>query len=142
MLCEVQVLNIYLLWLQGPPDDLYLKEYSQILMTFMINMIRNRKKEDQKHFKFQTWHAMWSSGLQFYLILTAGSSRWLAFERIFLNNHDFHDRCEKEWEKGIKKAFQISNVTCHYKFRAPYLPSFDLRVLEITCIWKKILKKS
>jgi len=46
-------------------------------MTFMINMIRNVKKED-------------------------------------------------------KKQFYISNVTCYVKFRAPYLPSFDFRVLHIT----------
>jgi len=31
-----------------------------------------------------------------------------------------------------QKAFSISNVTCYVKFRAPYLPSFDFRVLHIT----------
>ena len=137
MLCEVQVLHIYLLWLQGPPDDLYLKEYSQILMTFMINMIRNRKKEDQKHFKFQTWHAMWSSGLQFYLILTAGSSRWLAFERIFSNKQD---RYYKEWEIGRSKSISNLKLTCFMTFKAPYIPSFDFRVLQN--IWKNILHLS
>ena len=81
MLYEVQSSTSSFFGLQCPPDVLYLKEYSQIIRTFMINMIRNGKNEDQKEFK-------------------------------------------------------ISNVTCYVKFRAPYLPSFDFRVLHMTCISK------
>ena len=80
-------LHSYLLWLQGPPNDLYLKEYSQIIMKFMIDMRRNGKMKGQK-------------------------------------------------------AFSISNVTCYVEFRAPYLPSFDFRVLQMSCIWKNIHKSS
>ena len=58
MLCEFLGSISSFFWIQGPPDVLYLKEYFQIFMTFMINMIRKRKKEDKKYFKFQTWHDM------------------------------------------------------------------------------------
>ena len=47
MLYEVQSSTSSFFGLQCPPDVLYLKEYSQIIMTFIINMIRNGKKEDQ-----------------------------------------------------------------------------------------------
>ena len=87
MLCEVQGSISTFFWLQGPRDDLYLKEYSQIIMKFMIDMRRNGKMKGQK-------------------------------------------------------AFSISNVTCYVEFRAPYLPSFDFRVLQMSCIWKNINKLS
>ena len=58
----------------------------------------------KKYFKFQTWHAMWSSGLHIYLLLTSGSSRWLVFERIFSNNHEIHDRYEKKWKNERSKG--------------------------------------
>ena len=96
-------LHIHLLWLQGPPNVLYLKEYSEIILTFMINMIRNGKKEDKKHFKFQTWHAIWSSELHIFLFWTSVSSRCLVFERIFSNHKDLHDKYDKEWEKWRSK---------------------------------------
>ena len=96
MLCEVQGFISSFFCLQGPPDVLYFKEYSQIIMTFMINMLRKRKKEDEKYFKFQTWHDMRSSGLHIYLFLNAGSSRWLVFESISSNNHDLYDKYDKE----------------------------------------------
>ena len=156
------------------------------------------KRMIKKHFKFQTWHAMWSSGLHIYLLLTSGSSRWLVFERIFSNNHEIHDRYEKKWKnersKGIfnfkrdmlcevqgsissffwlqgppdvlylkeysqiimtfiinmirngkkedQNASKISNVTCYVKFRFFISTFFDFKVLQMTCIWKNILKYS
>ena len=129
----------------------------------------------KRHFQFQTWHAMWSSGLHIFLLLTSGSSRCLVIERIFSNHHDLHYKYDKEWKKRkIKmhlkfqtwhamwssgssylpsltsrngkmkgqKAFLISNVTWYMKCRAPYLPSFDFRVLQLSCIWKNTLKLS
>ena len=33
-------------------------------------------------------------------------------------------------------------MTRYLKFKAPYLPSFDFRVLQMSCIWKNILKSS
>ena len=35
-----------------------------------------------KDFEFQTWHAMWSSRLHIFLLLTSGSSRCFVFDRI------------------------------------------------------------
>ena len=93
-------LHIYLLWFQGPQNDLYLKEYFQKIMTFLINMIRRIKK----HIKFQMWHIIWSSGQHIYLLLTFGSSIWLIFERIFSNHPYLHNRYDKEWEKGRSKS--------------------------------------
>ena len=90
MLCEFLGSISSFFWIQGPPDVLYLKEYFQIFMTFMINMIRKRKKEDKKYFKFQTWHDMWSSGLHIYILLNAGSSIWLVFESVSSNNHELY----------------------------------------------------
>ena len=37
-------------------------------------------------------------------------------------------------KKDDNKALQMSNVTCHVKFMFPNLPSFDLRVLQMTSI--------
>ena len=50
MLCEVQGSIFSFLQRQGPPDILYLKEYSQIIITSMINMMRNGDKDDRYGF--------------------------------------------------------------------------------------------
>ena len=94
MLCEVQGFISSFFCLQGPPDVLYFKEYSQILMTFMINII---KRMTIKHFEFQTWHAMLSSGFHINLLLNLGSSIWLVFESIRSNNQDLYDKYDTEW---------------------------------------------
>ena len=96
MLCEVYGSIFSFFWLKGPPDVLYLKEYSQIIMTSMINRIRNGKSKIKKHFWFQTWHAKRSSGIHIYLLLNVGSSIWLVFESISSNNHDLYDKYDKE----------------------------------------------
>ena len=77
------------------------------------------KRKIKMYLKFQTWHAMWSSGSSYLPSLTSRNGKM----------------------KG-QKAFSISNVTCYVKFRAPYLPSFDFRVLQMSCIWKNIHKSS
>ena len=41
-----------------------------------------------------------------------------------------------------RKGFWISNVKRYVKFKAPYLPSFDFKFLQMSCIWKNILKSS
>ena len=41
-----------------------------------------------------------------------------------------------------RKGFWNSNVTRYVKFKAPYLPSFDFKFLQMSCIWKNILKSS
>ena len=33
-------------------------------------------------------------------------------------------------------------MTRYVKFKAPYLPSFDFRVLQMSCIWQNIIKLS
>ena len=43
-------------------------------------------------------------------------------------------------EKDFREGFWISNVTCYINFRAPNLPSFDFRVLQMSCIWKNYIK--
>ena len=50
MLCEFLVSISSFFWIQGPQDDLYLREYSQIIMKFMIDMRRNGKMKGQKAF--------------------------------------------------------------------------------------------
>ena len=46
MLYDVQGSIYTFFWLQSPPE--YLKEYSSLIMKFMIDMRRNGKKEDKK----------------------------------------------------------------------------------------------
>ena len=53
-----------------------------------------------KDFEFQTWHAMWSSRLNIFLLLTSGSSRCLVFERIFTNHHYLNDQYDEKWGIG------------------------------------------
>ena len=48
----------------------------------------------------------------------------------------------RNWEQDYREGFWISNVTCNINSRAPYLPSFDFRVLQMSCIWKNIHKSS
>ena len=50
-----------------------------------------------KDYEFQTWHAMWSSRLNIFLLLTSGSSRCLVFERIFTNHHYLNDQYDEKW---------------------------------------------
>ena len=38
--------------------------------------------------------------------------------------------------------FWISSVRRYFKFKTPYLPSFDFRVLQMSWIWKNIIKLS
>ena len=47
-----------------------------------------------KDFEFFTWHAMWSTRLHTFLLLTSGSSRCLVFQRIFSNYHYHDDECD------------------------------------------------
>ena len=51
-----------------------------------------------KDFEFQTWHAMWSSRLHNFLLLTSGSSRCLVSEIIFTNHHYINDQYDKKWK--------------------------------------------
>ena len=87
MLYKFQGSKSFFFWLQGPPDVLYLKELHQIIISFMMNMIRNG-------------------------------------------------------EEDFREGFWISNVTCYINFRAPNLPSFEFRVLQMSCIWKNSMKLS
>ena len=127
MPCEVQGSIYTFFWLQGPPYDFYLKEYSQIIMKFMISMRRNGKKV-KRHFQFQTWHAMWSSGLHIFLLLTSGSSRCLVIERIFSNHHDLHYKYDKEWKKRkIKMHLKFQTWHAMWSSGSSYLPSLTSR---------------
>ena len=100
------------------------------------------KKKIKKHIKFQTWHAIWSSGIHIYPQLTSGSSGWLIFERIFSNNHEIHDRYKKEWKNERSRGILNFKRDMLCEVQGSIFPSFDFRILQISCIWKTILKSS
>ena len=63
------------------------------LPTWLIWLEMGKRMID-KDFEFQTWHAMWSSRLHIFLLLTSGSSRCFVFDRILWNHHYHHDECD------------------------------------------------
>ena len=70
-----------------------------------------------KDFEFQTWHAMWSSRLNSFLLLTSRSSICLVFERITSNYYELHDEYDLKRGRGWKRRILNFKRDMLYKFQ-------------------------
>ena len=100
MLCEIQgstssffffrVLQMFCIW----QNIIKLSLLSWLMLLEMGNRMID------KDFLFQMWHAMWSSRLHIFLLLTSRSFRCHVFERIFSNHHYPNDKYDYKWGIG------------------------------------------